>query len=245
MALYEVLEDGTPRKVAGSLKDYTAGNGISIENGVISADDTELRGLIDDKLSLTGGTLSGNLTISGSGDVPLEIKSGINGSGVYINFKNKDGTSVGMLGVSLLGRPRYINGSTIGEVAFTSDIPKAGNGISIENGAISSNFLLELVWTNSSSRTAFAGQTIYKDFSKYNMALVLYRIARTDGYISTAIVPKGYAGFMGEQYLGASRYIRLIEGFEDSYITFGNGIVATSINNDSCIPHAIYGIRVG
>lgn len=36
MALYEILEDGTPRKVAGGLKNYTAGNGISITNGVIS-----------------------------------------------------------------------------------------------------------------------------------------------------------------------------------------------------------------
>lgn len=37
MALYEVLEDGTPRKIAGSIKDYTAGNGINIDNGVISS----------------------------------------------------------------------------------------------------------------------------------------------------------------------------------------------------------------
>ena len=37
MAVYEVLEDGTLRRVAGSIKDYTAGDGINIENGVISA----------------------------------------------------------------------------------------------------------------------------------------------------------------------------------------------------------------
>ena len=36
MALYEILEDGTIRKIAGGLKDYTAGDGISINNGVIS-----------------------------------------------------------------------------------------------------------------------------------------------------------------------------------------------------------------
>jgi hypothetical protein len=41
--LYEILEDGTPRKIAGSIKNYTAGNGISIDDGVISANSTVVK----------------------------------------------------------------------------------------------------------------------------------------------------------------------------------------------------------
>lgn len=58
MALYEILADGTPRKVAGGLKDYTAGDGISIENGVIST--TKKKDLLVEwttKYNFAGGTI--------------------------------------------------------------------------------------------------------------------------------------------------------------------------------------------
>ena len=105
-----------------------------------------------------------------------------------------------------------------------------------------------LLWTNSNPTTQNTGFSVNVDFSKYTAAIISCRAyidnANTD---DTNIVYKNG----GTQWVHAHASDTRLNGrrvttFNDSKITFSNGFVGASGNNDgrACIPQKIWGVKV-
>lgn len=127
MALYEILEDGTIRKIAGNLA-YRAGSGVNIVDGVISTvSSSDSQTLLYGTEQATSGITSGTVTL---GDItPYKFIVFVSGQGSYktINTYNVKSLTNGELG--LYGyASQYINITISGSLtAFKITLISAGS----------------------------------------------------------------------------------------------------------------------
>lgn len=125
---------------------------------------------------------------------------------------------------------------------------KIGSGITVAaDGTISADagggFELDLLWTNASPSTVFAGQTLTIDFTDYSEIIVVTEVATSDGnHFSNLMLKNVVTTLIASNYQSAS-FPRLNCSFNDSSITFGQSYRGGNANNDSCIPIFIYGIK--
>lgn len=86
-------------------------------------DDVEdLKDAVNDKVSKSGDTITGLVTISQANtDTPLYLKGDSNGG--FIGFKTSDNTSVGYIGVKNDGKPYFYKNSAK-EIALKEDLTK-------------------------------------------------------------------------------------------------------------------------
>lgn len=104
---------------------------------------------------------------------------------------------------------------------------------------------ITLLWTNPSPSSAFAGQVVSVDLTKYDLALIIFKWDSGSTDTGSITVPKGWSGYVGAPYTMANRYQRTIGDVQDTYIDFGDGVVGGGFNNIACCPLYIYGIKVG
>lgn len=141
--IYETITnvDSKDAETLNSSKSYTDTKVAALINGAPETLDTldelaaalkdnadivdTLNSAIGNKLSLSGGSLTGSLSVTAtSGDTALSVKS--QSSGSYIRFMNNAGTTLGYYGVNSSGQPVfYKNGDIV--LAYKQDIPTVNN----------------------------------------------------------------------------------------------------------------------
>jgi len=141
--IYETIAnvDSKNTTTLNSAKTYTDEKVAALVNGAPDTLDTldelaaalkdnkdivdTLNAAIGNKLSLSGGSLTGSLSVTAtSGDTALSVKS--QSSGSYIRFMNNAGTTLGYYGVNSSGQPVfYKNGDIV--LAYKQDIPTVNN----------------------------------------------------------------------------------------------------------------------
>lgn len=104
----------------------------------------------------------------------------------------------------------------------------------------------DLLWENASPTSAFAEQSIWKDFSKYSAIIVVASISTQywDEYV-TAIFPRDDK--MELSWIGndaGSKFKRFVY-FNEGQISFTGTFNQGAAANDRVVPYRIYGIKMG
>lgn len=114
-----------------------------------------------------------------------------------------------------------------------------------------SNLGAKLLWTNPSPTSAFAGQKIQIDLSKYDGVIVEFNVAKsvsqllTRAYIrkdDTSVYTGGGGYYSPSETANAASRARSISVSDDG-VTIGKGYT-NATDNGSCIPTKIYGINI-
>lgn len=150
---------------------------IVLASGFTNYANLDIKKLIDSKLSLTGGTLDGNLIINGKSVTPLKLKSGNNSEMCNIEFDNQDGSVIGSLVMS--GKRLYIiEDSTMKELALKDEVPNALNST--------------ILWSGSSNGTI----TLNDNVNNYKYLEIYYAgdTGTTTGESSKRVQAKNYYG---------------------------------------------------
>lgn len=109
---------------------------------------------------------------------------------------------------------------------------------------INSGIKLDLLWTNSSPESAFAGQTVSLDLRKYKMVYVVTRrIVSNNNFHGSKILKKGESGQIFSYLNGYGLVDREITDVSDTGVTFGVGVKEGTTDNEYGIPIYIYGIK--
>lgn len=131
----------------------------------------------------------------------------------------------------------------------------AGNGIEINGNVISSLWNIDLLWTNSSSSSSFAGQNItIPNKAYYRAFIVVFKEDTTKVHMNNFILLNGtrtlaqsiwYGGYANKYYLrpvnAQTNSTDIIIGDCTIYSDLTSATTAT--NNNVAIPLSIYGIK--
>lgn len=108
---------------------------------------------------------------------------------------------------------------------------------------------MDLLWTNASPTSAFAGQTVSIDLSDYKLVYINCSLANTttDGSTTALIKMNDYGnlfhGFVGT---GSGYYVACRRAYVTATgvtFTVGRACTTNTTNNSICIPYQIYGIK--
>ena len=102
---------------------------------------------------------------------------------------------------------------------------------------------IDLLWTNASYTSSFNAQTIPLDLSKYPMLIIMHRTATNYSGIVASVCLNGWECRLISFAAGGTTVRTRSINYTSSGIQFYNGYESTTINNDSCIPVHIYGIK--
>ena len=172
---------------------------------------TKVSDLTDDVVSghylpLTGGTLTGNLNVSGSSDTSLYTHG--NASGSYIGFRNQAGnTTFGYIGVKNDNLPYfYANGSK--RIALTSDI--TDEKVTATVAEPSSETVYDLLTVPHSSQTTNQQPSVNTDSKAY----IKQGTAGSAGWVYLSAGNNTPTGTAGNKY-GALRLYSEKSGYVD------------------------------
>lgn len=102
----------------------------------------------------------------------------------------------------------------------------------------------DLLWTNASPLSSFASQTISLDLSEYSQVIVYAYFSTSWVYIaSTILCEVGDKAYLSDVALDGTRYGRTFEATTSGIIFANSNSSTTSPDNNSIIPHTIYGIK--
>lgn len=137
----------------------------------------------------------------------------------------------------------------IAEKTGNTDISAIGDGTTTGAiGSLNTQLTTNLLWTNPSPTSAFAGQTISLDLSKVNKVLIQMYSTIDENYLYSSEIVKDTSSdiFCGDVYWFRSRRVTVT----DTGVTFANGKNAAygslnsnvGENNTAAIPYKIFAI---
>lgn len=128
---------------------------------------------------------------------------------------------------------------------YTGDVLTAGNGISIENGVISSNSKINLLWTNANSNKTFPSQTISLNLNDYDFVIIDFQFIKDTPNLTTTIIGIKGGGLTQVQFGTYTNQFRRSFEVYNTGIYFEKGVgVSDEENNDVAIPKYIYGVKI-
>ena len=146
-------------------------------------------------------------------------------------------TKVGM-NLPIVPRATWDAMSAQEKTAYIASHYRFGVELPDTSGVINAEYM-KLLWENPNTTQAFAAQTITLSSADYDFLLV---ISRQSGYMVSTICKKGQNALM-TAVVGAIRANRLATYVSDTSYLIGQGYDATTVNNEHCIPVAVYGIK--
>jgi len=112
---------------------------------------------------------------------------------------------------------------------------------------------MDLLWTNSSPTSNFAGQTVALDLSDYKLVLVYFKRTNSSDKYGSSLCHVGMAsnGMCPPQGADATTMATRYYSVNSNGIAFENGVysnhgganTSSYVDNNGCIPYKIYGIR--
>lgn len=119
-----------------------------------------------------------------------------------------------------------------------------GDGFNLENGVLSPKLKIDLLWISPNTEVEYAEQTQPLDLTDYSHVLIEFRIIKSAAYFTHQLVRKGVAGYVSNIFSQSSpNYNRGVRGVYNYGVTFENGAVGDTQDNNVMIPSRIYGIK--
>lgn len=106
---------------------------------------------------------------------------------------------------------------------------------------------MDLLWTNPSPTSAFAGKTISIDLSNYDLIIIDHYTNNAVGSDTQQHMQQILLKEVGQGFLisGFNYYQRRkVSLIDNTGITFGGGWYIAQADNSVCIPQKIYGIKM-
>lgn len=172
------------------------------------------------------------------------------GDGTTGSIKLNDPTSVSQLKDDMNTKANKTDVLSLEEIQASTDLSgkiASASAISELNTAIANSGLkMDLLWTNASPKSAFAGQDVSIDLSNYEFFYIIFHVSTdVNEYVSKLYIKNISLQFcMAMNPQPRYRHTSITSSsisFHNSFLV--KGITTESIDNSQMIPYKIYGVR--